>query len=74
MADYSLTAFAAAILELLRGPKFSDREFVRSGATFGEVYAMAANLGTAHSKEYTAGRSADCCAMCNRPTSRAPTS
>lgn len=26
------------------GPKFPDREFVRSGATFGEVYAMAAGL------------------------------
>lgn len=44
MADYSLTTFTAAIDELLRGPKFPDREFVRSGATFGEVYAMAANL------------------------------
>jgi acyl-coenzyme A synthetase/AMP-(fatty) acid ligase len=33
-----------AIQDLLKGPKYPDREFVRSGATFGEVYAMAAFL------------------------------
>jgi acyl-coenzyme A synthetase/AMP-(fatty) acid ligase len=32
------------IQALLAGPKFPDREFIRSGATFGEVYAMAAGL------------------------------
>jgi acyl-coenzyme A synthetase/AMP-(fatty) acid ligase len=32
--------------KLLQGPTFPDREFVRSGATFGEVYAMAARLYT----------------------------
>ena len=35
---------AAAISQLLRGPQYPDREFVRGGATFGEVYAMAAWL------------------------------
>ena len=34
------------IQALLAGPKFPDREFIRSGATFGEVYAMAAGLRT----------------------------
>jgi len=29
---------------LLAGPKFPDKEFIRSGATFGEVYAMAEGL------------------------------
>ncbi len=32
------------IQALLAGPKFPDQEFIRSGATFGEVYAMAAGL------------------------------
>ncbi|MBU3984647.1 MAG: hypothetical protein KJ985_14530, partial [Proteobacteria bacterium] len=32
------------IQALLAGPKFPDKEFIRSGATFGEVYAMAAGL------------------------------
>ncbi len=27
--------------DLLKGPKYPEREFVRSGATFGEVYALA---------------------------------
>lgn len=35
---------AEAIYHLLQGPKYPDREFVRGGATFGEVYAMAAWL------------------------------
>lgn len=35
-----------SIRDLLRGPKFPDKEFVRSGATFGEVYAMAGWLRT----------------------------
>jgi hypothetical protein len=30
------------IQALLAGPKFPNKEFIRSGATFGEVYAMAA--------------------------------
>lgn len=41
---------------LLLGPKFPDREFVRSGATFGEVYAMAAGLcATWTNPEYPGG-------------------
>ena len=32
------------IQALLAGPKFPDKEFIRSGATFGEVYVMAAGL------------------------------
>ncbi len=32
------------IQALLAGPQFPDKEFIRSGATFGEVYAMAAWL------------------------------
>jgi len=35
---------AEAISQLLQGPKYPEREFVRGGATFGEVYAMAAWL------------------------------
>jgi len=34
------------IKKLLQGPKYPDKEFIRSGATFGEVYAMAATLRT----------------------------
>jgi acyl-coenzyme A synthetase/AMP-(fatty) acid ligase len=37
------------IQDLLAGPKFPDREFIRSGATFGEVYAMAAGFRAAFS-------------------------
>jgi acyl-coenzyme A synthetase/AMP-(fatty) acid ligase len=45
MKDYSIPDnIEAATLELLRGPKFPDKEFVRGGATFAEVYAMAADL------------------------------
>ncbi len=33
-----------ALDELLQGPKYPTREFVCSGSTFGEVYAMAAGL------------------------------
>jgi acyl-CoA synthetase (AMP-forming)/AMP-acid ligase II len=33
-----------AIKNLLQGPKYPDKEFIHSGATFGEVYAMAAWL------------------------------
>jgi acyl-coenzyme A synthetase/AMP-(fatty) acid ligase len=36
-----------AIHDLLKGPKYPDREFVRSGATFAEVYAMANRLRVA---------------------------
>jgi acyl-coenzyme A synthetase/AMP-(fatty) acid ligase len=39
-----LPDFQEKIEHLLQGPKFPDREFVRSGATFGDVYAMAAGL------------------------------
>ena len=43
-----------SIKDLLMGPKFPDREFVRSGATFGEVYTMAAGFRAAlSSPEYT---------------------
>ncbi len=35
-----------AIQDLLKGPRYPDREFVRSGATFAEVYEMAASLRT----------------------------
>ncbi len=45
MKDYSITDnIEAATRDLLRGPKFPDKEFVRGGATFGEVYTMAADL------------------------------
>ncbi|MDK9708504.1 MAG: AMP-binding protein [Desulforhopalus sp.] len=44
IVDYSIDSFAVAIRELLQGPIFPGREFVRGGATFAEVYAMAANL------------------------------
>ncbi|MBU4400977.1 MAG: hypothetical protein KKE86_16810 [Planctomycetes bacterium] len=37
------------IQTLLAGPKFPDREFIRSGATFGEVYATAAGFRAAFS-------------------------
>jgi acyl-coenzyme A synthetase/AMP-(fatty) acid ligase len=40
-------AMDQAISDLLRGPREPDREFVRSGATFAEVYAMAAWLRAA---------------------------
>ncbi len=36
-----------SIQDILAGPKFPDKEFVRSGATFAQVYAMAAWLRTA---------------------------
>ncbi len=32
------------IQDLLTGPKFPDKEFIRSGITFGEVYGMAAGF------------------------------
>ena len=45
-----------AIENLLKGPVHPDREFIRSGATFAEVYAMAASLRTALvSPEYKGG-------------------
>lgn len=40
--------------ELLAGPRHPDREFILSGATFGQVYDMAAQLaGTCSTSEYT---------------------
>ncbi len=45
-ADFSIN-IEKAIQKLLEGPKYPDREFVRSGATFAEVYAMAASLRAA---------------------------
>ncbi len=42
-ADFPIN-IDTAIHDLLEGPKYPDREFVRSGATFGEVYAMANRL------------------------------
>jgi acyl-coenzyme A synthetase/AMP-(fatty) acid ligase len=44
--DFSLDK-EQAIQRLLQGPKYPDREFVRCGATFAEVYAMAAWLRAA---------------------------
>ncbi|MHB8988490.1 MAG: class I adenylate-forming enzyme family protein [Desulfobulbia bacterium] len=38
-----------SIKSLLAGPQFPDREFIRSGATFGEVYAIAAGFRAAFS-------------------------
>lgn len=45
-ADFSLDR-EQAIHRLLQGPKYPNREFVRCGATFAEVYAMAAWLRAA---------------------------
>jgi acyl-coenzyme A synthetase/AMP-(fatty) acid ligase len=45
-ADFCLD-IEKGIQALLQGPLYPDREFVRSGATFGQVYAMAAWLRTA---------------------------
>lgn len=42
-ADFSLD-ITEAMDKLLQGPEYPDREFIRSGATFAEVYAMAASL------------------------------
>lgn len=36
-----------AINALLQGPQYPDKEFIHSGATFGEVYAMASRLRAA---------------------------
>lgn len=36
-----------AINNLLQGPKYPDKEFIHSGATFGEVYGMASRLHSA---------------------------
>ncbi len=45
MTAYSSTnSLDAAVLDLLQGPKFPEKEFVRGGATFGEVYRLAAGL------------------------------
>ncbi len=46
MRTNSLPDIERAIHQLLQGPKYPDREFVRSGSTFGEVYAMASWLRT----------------------------
>ncbi len=45
-ADFCLD-IEKGIQTLLQGPLYPDREFVRSGATFGQVYATAAWLRTA---------------------------
>jgi acyl-coenzyme A synthetase/AMP-(fatty) acid ligase len=45
-ADFSMDS-EQAIQRLLQGPKYPDREFVRCGATFAEVYAMAGWLRAA---------------------------
>ncbi len=45
MTQHSSTdSLLTAIENLLRGPKYPDKEFVRGGATFGEVYSLAAGL------------------------------
>lgn len=36
-----------AISNLLQGPQYPDKEFIHSGSTFGEVYAMASRLHSA---------------------------
>jgi acyl-coenzyme A synthetase/AMP-(fatty) acid ligase len=41
---FSINSIDKNILDLLQGPKFPDKEFIRGGATFGEVYSMAAGL------------------------------
>lgn len=55
----------ASIRDLLQGPRFPDRDFVRSGATFGEVYAMAAGLRAALAGPEHQGASV-CLAVDNR--------
>lgn len=40
---------ATTVAALLRGPRFPEQEFLHSGATIGEVYAMAARLRAAFS-------------------------
>jgi len=47
---------AGALGKLLQGPKHPDQEFVRSGASFGQVYAMAARLRMALSGPEYQGR------------------
>ncbi len=42
-ADFQIN-IEKALHTVLQGPKYPEREFVRSGATFGEVYAMASWL------------------------------
>jgi len=44
MSGMSSGAERAALEALVRGPKFPEREFVRSGRSFAEVYAMAARF------------------------------
>ena len=46
-----------AIEKLLKGPEYPDREFIRFGATFAEVYAMAASLRATLSKPEYQGAS-----------------
>ncbi len=48
-----------AIEDLLQGPRHPDQEFIRAGATFGEVYAMAAGL-----REFFAGLGPQGAAVC----------
>ncbi len=48
-----------AMEDLLLGPRHPDQEFVRAGATFGEVYAMAARL-----REFFAGLGLQGAAVC----------
>jgi len=53
---FSLDAAATAdVQDLLLGPKNPEKEFVRSGATFAEVYAMAAHLRVALADLASAG-------------------
>jgi acyl-coenzyme A synthetase/AMP-(fatty) acid ligase len=40
----SINSWAKAIQDLLQCPRYPDKEFIHSGTTFGEVYAMAASL------------------------------
>ncbi len=43
-AHYSTNSLDNALQNLLQGPRYPDKEFVRAGATFGEVYKMAVDL------------------------------
>lgn len=47
MEDISSEELTGLIQDLLAGPAFPDKEFVRSGATFAQVYEMAAWVRTA---------------------------
>jgi acyl-coenzyme A synthetase/AMP-(fatty) acid ligase len=65
-ADFSVD-IERALQKLLAGPQYPDREFVRCGATFGQVYAMAACLYSALAGPEYQGKSV-CLAADNKAT------